>query len=152
MGVEIFTPPPFQRPSGMLVLANAQLNLVNNVNTLVELDSIPGDFTDGIEDIVNHRITPGVAGEYSIVGNVKFSSVVANTRYSVNLYLNLANMVTSWVVLHSSNTDPLSFRTILPCQNFSATDYIELWAQSNSGNNLVDIDINYTFLAVQRVR
>jgi len=152
MTTRITPAPAYQRPTGKLYLSANQLNLVSGVITLVELDAISANFTDGIEDTANHKITPGIAGFYDVKGQVTFTSVIADKIY--NVYLRL-NGVTTKVGLyrHSSIAAFLTIScTVL--LYLSATDYLTLFARSNAGVDTVDVlgQEIYTFLSVQRVR
>jgi hypothetical protein len=152
MTTEIRPSAAHQRPSGKLYLGTDQLNLVNGAMTLVELDTISAGFTDGIEDIANHRITPGVAGFYDVKGQVYFKDVVADTRYIASIRVN--GVTTLFSACHQASiVGYLSAACSGHCY-LAATDYVELMAQSLSGNNTVDIlSAEFrTFLSVQRIR
>jgi len=152
MTTEIRPPAAHQRPSGKLYLGARQYNLVDSVVTLVELDTIPAGFTDGIEDTANHRITPGVAGFYDIIGNVIFLGTVPSRHFLTLVRLNGASTIiracnqSSKLVELSVNAHALYY--------LSDTDYLEMNVVSYSGDNTIDIHENeeYTFLSVQRVR
>ena len=142
-------------PSGKLTLSDIQSNLVDVTPTKVLLDVVPAVYTDGIENIVNHRITPGRAGFYSIVGQVEFTnSIIANKYYAAYIYVNGTRLVRHNA--HSGIGNVLSVLCSLPNHYLTAEDYIELWAMSGSGDDTVDISgggsFDDTFLSVQRVR
>ena len=149
----IITPAPaYQKPSGKLYLSVSQLNLVNNTLTLVELNSIYTGFTDGIEDTTLHRITPGCAGFYFINGQATFMNVVAAKNYEAAIRVSGVSWVSfcyGWAGGGTLFSVPVSSLVKL-----SATDYIELWVRSQSGDNTVDLSgVRYrTYLSVQRVR
>jgi len=150
---DIILSPAYQRPSGKLILDAPQLNLVNLTPTVVLLDVIPAVYVDGIENVGTHRITPGVAGFYSIVGQVSFSSVVADKSYCCYLTVNGVNVDRNLV--HASYaTLGVCAKCCQPNYYLSATDFVVLTALSYAGVNTVDVDNSYnsTFLAVQRVR
>jgi len=153
MNTQIIRPPAFQRPSGKLYLTGDQLNLVDTVWTLVELNTIFGHYTDGIENVATHRITPGVAGFYSIVGQVFFKNLLGDRIYGAAIRISNVD-----VSIFHQNTGPsgtsCSALCNLPNEKLSAVDYIELFAASFSGINTVDIaeGLAYTYLSVQRVR
>ena len=150
----IIQPPAFQRPSGKLFLGTQQNNLVHGDDTLVLLDTISANFKDGIEDVATHRITPGVAGWYSIVGQVEFESLsmVADARFGVNIRVSGVLANENWV--HSSIANTVTGVCLLPCYYLTPADYVELHARSYAGVDTVDISSNElsTFLALQRVR
>lgn len=153
MNTQIIRPPAFQKPSGKLYLGTDQLNLVNTVATLVELDTIPAAFKDGIENIVTHRITPGRAGFYSIVGQVWFKSLIADKDYFAMIRISGATIACDSNA-HASYAAAVTAKCCLPNQYLSNTDYVQLYAQSFAGVDTVDIESteSRTFLAVQRVR
>jgi len=152
MNTKITPAPAYQRPSGKLYLASNQFNLVDGASTIVELDTIGTGFTDGIEDTVNHRITPGQAGFYNVIGQVTFTSVVADKAYDVGLYVNHA----TWINYNRSYVGGGVHYSVpvAALVKLTATDYLELIAVSRSGGDTVDILASAydTFLSVQRVR
>lgn len=151
--MDIITRPPcWEQPSGKLYLNTNQLDLVNNIWTVVELNSLTAGFTDGIEDPTNHRITPGVAGFYDVKGQMWFMNVIADKRYLVKILKNAAtNVVTG--CLQASIAEYLCVACAAHVY-LSATDYLELMAQSRAGVDTVDIlaGVEFTHLSVQRVR
>ena len=157
MGQQIILPPAYQRPSGMLLLGADQLNiLAGGVDVTIEIDTIPAAFTDGIENAGTYRITPGVAGFYCIVANIRFFNVINDKAYSANIFLDGARIATN--LMHASDPAITSINSVcvLPCQYLSAINFLELVANCYAGANTVDIlgDVasQSTFLAVQRVR
>ncbi len=153
MGAHATNPPCYQRPSGKIILDAIHHNLVDTVVTVVPFNTIPAEYTDGIEDVVNHRITPGVAGFYNIVGRVKFLDCVLGRSYTSAIRLNGAGY------LNFDYKEATAFTTVtticcVPNQYLSNTDFIELVAVSNAGANTVDIDSEpwFSYLALQRVR
>ena len=152
MTTRIIQAPAYQKPSGKLYLSAEQFNLANGIWTKVELDAIAAGFTDGIEDTTNHRIKPGFAGWYNIIGLVMFHNPVAAARYYTRIWANGTTALAqnySWCGggdLFSVPVDTLV--------KLTATDYIELWAESHSGDDTVDIwySCENTFLSIQRVR
>ena len=152
MTTEIRPPAAHQKPSGGMWLGTDQLNLVHGVATLVELDSLRTGFADGIENLATHRITPGVAGFYSITAQVTFLNLIADKTYQAIIRINGATYLCT-NSNHAAITEPLSVPASVLVK-LTATDYIELMARSWSGDNTVDVHKNYyfTFLLVQRIR
>ena len=74
------TAPNLSRPSGEVGLGTNQLNIVSGTPTTVLIDTIAAGYADGIENIVTHRITPGVPGWYMMVARIRWSSVPAGTN------------------------------------------------------------------------
>lgn len=157
MGQELTLPPTFQRPSGMLQLGAIQLNiLAGGADVTIQIDTIPAVFIDGIENVGTYRITPGVAGFYSVVGNIRFSNIINLKAYSANIFMDGVRIATN--LMHASDPAVSSINSVcvLPCQYFSKTNFVTLVANCYAGANTVDIFSDLaaqaTFLAVQRVR
>jgi len=152
MTTEIRPPAAHQKPLGKLYLGVDQLDLVDNTPTLVLLDAMPASFTDGIEDRVNHKITPGVAGFYDVKGQAYLKDVVADKRYLLIIMLNAATPR----VVACSQAAMAEYMSIAASALFylSATDYLRLYVTSKAGADTVGIDAGerYTFLSIQRVR
>ena len=149
---EISLPQAYQRPSGKMYLNVLQQNLEHGAVTLVLLDTIPANYVDGIENTGTHRITPGIPGYYSIVGQITFSQPTVNTSYQCTIKVSGVSVVMD--TKHSSQAYDLTVKCVLPCHYLSEIDFVELYATSRSGDNTVDI-LNsevQTFLSVQRVR
>lgn len=149
----IITPAPaYQKPSGKLYLSADQLNLVSGEWTLIELDTISANFTDGIEDTTNHRITPGQAGFYDIKGQAYLSQIIAGKRYQLAILVN-GTIYKYYTELPGGLTNYL---TLLVAAHFylAAADYLELVILSIAGVDTVDLlgSEPYTFMSVQRVR
>ena len=153
---KITTPPAgaSQRPNGHLYLGSNQLNLVNGVVTLVLLDAIPAQNTDGTENTVTHRITPGVAGFYSVVGQVMFKNCVVDKSYAAEILVNGGLIFQNWNHSSIGVNDYLCALCARPSLYLGPTDFVELHALSNSGDNTVDVvgGSAATYLELQRVR
>ena len=153
MGVCIISQPNFQRPSGKLYLLTPMTNLINNTATRVLLDTIPPDFKDGIEDIVNHRITPGKAGLYLVNSRAYFDLAAADTVYKIEVREN-GNVISSDHQQCSIANGEVTCEINFLC-HLAHDSYLELWATSVSGNDDVGLHggpIQVTALSVQRVR
>jgi len=126
-------------------------NLVNGVETLIPLDTIPAGYTDGIENVVTHRITPGVAGFYSIHGQARLFNTVAAKCYSAQL--RVSGVVKDYFYAHAAAS---TFAVTVSChfESFylSAVNYLELWVMSDAGVDTVDVGKIGTYLEVQKVR
>ena len=152
MGQGIIQPPAFQRPSGKLYLANAQINLVNAAPTRVLFDTIPAEYTDGIEDVGQHEIVAPSTGYYSIAGQVMFENVIADKGYSARIYVDGVSVCANFV--HASLVLEVAAPVVLPGHYVLAGETIRLYAVSYAGVDTVDIQTGQTntYLAVQRVR
>ena len=152
MHTQIVYAPAFQRPSGKMYLGTDQLNLTHGLPTDINLDTVSSGFCDEIEDVIEHKITPGRAGLYLIVGQVSFFSVVADKEYCANLELNDSTYI-STNVIHAALAEILCV-PVIALVWLSLTDYIKLIGQSNADVDTVDVvgQKDSTFLFVQRVR
>ena len=150
MHTQIIRPPAFQKPSGHLELSASQLNIVNATQTLIAFDQIRAGFTDGIEDITAHKITPGKAGFYSIAANICFFNTVANKKYCSELEISGSQVALTMVhtALAEHVDTPISIASIY----LSATDYLMLYAYHEAGVDTIDVGKSYTYLSIQRVR
>ena len=151
MNTQIIRPPAFQRPSGKLYLANAQLDLINTVPTLVIFDAIGSGYKDGIENTVTHRITPGVAGFYSMKSIVLLSAVLIDKYFTTEI--RISGVSRGQMTVQTCFNGLISIPTLTDFY-FTAADFVELWVTSQNGNHEVDIvaGVESSFLSVQRVR
>lgn len=140
------------KPTGRLFCTTGQLNLVHATPTKVLLDTLDADFTDGIEDAVNSKITPGIAGYYHIIGQVYFESMVADKAYGSIIYID--GVAKRWSVKDGGISAIRNSVLVMDYFKLSATNYIELWAISYAGDDTVDISggSHRTWLSVQRQR
>jgi len=152
MTTEIRPPAAHQKPSGGMYLSVEQSNLIHNTWTFVELDAISAGFTDGIEDVVNHKLTPGAAGFYIVIAQVCLLNLIADKNYRVTIRISDATSVADSYA-HASTEEYLTI-ACAALLYLSATDYVQMGVVSMAGVNTVDVLGNprYTFLSVQRVR
>ena len=152
MFAHINNPPCFQRPSGFLYRSIYQEDLIRNTLTLVELNTIPAEYTDGIENIVTHRIIPGINGFYNISGQVTFFGCGPDSQCSVRILRNAVEIHRNTLQIGAGIQ--IAPQCNLPCQYLLSTDFLELWAVVYGTLDTVDImdGIAHTFLTVQRVR
>ena len=141
-----------QKPSGRLYLASDQLNLSAGFPSRVDLDTIDPDFNDGIEDVENHKITPGVAGYYLITGQVTLDIEDTNAEFQVTVKMNAATNI-----LGAHNHNSLAGRMSVRCSNvyyLDDNDYVQLYIKPVTGGDTTDVlgSKAYTFLGLQRVR
>lgn len=154
---KITTPPSesfVPAPSSLMYLQSAQENIANWANVLVELDRVPADYTDGVEDTVNHKITPGIAGYYCVVAQITYFNVVADKQYQVRIKLSNEAVFAAIGVNHVSTTEQISCIAVLPCLKMAADDFVSMYAFHEAGVGTIDIESNsnYTYLSLQRVR
>lgn len=139
-------------PAGSLYLNTQQSDLVNGAETKVELDTITSGFTDTIEDIVNSKITPAVAGLYMVIGGLTFFNQIVDKDYELLIYVSGSLRARNFghVILVSSIFPVYIAKPLW----LTKTDYVELFALSDAGENTVDIYPGKynTFLELYRVR
>lgn len=139
------------KPSGGLSLNGDQLDLVDGDTVLVELNLVRPGFTDGIEDTVNHRITPAVAGLYLIEGSITLKNCVADKKYRGLISKNGAGFANRYV--QSSILDFLTI-PLSALKWLSDSEYIDMRVTSYAGENTVDVNGStaYTWLELTRIR
>jgi len=90
MGQRIGTPPSAAgynpMPSGRMYLQGLQDNIVSGAPTRVALNAIDADFTDGIEDVVNHWILPGVDGLYQFNASLFWDTTLDDNHYDLSVH------------------------------------------------------------------
>jgi hypothetical protein len=122
-------------PKARAYLDTSQLNLTNNTWTKVllvtESYDVGGDFA-------SYKFVAPVSGYYKVDGAILFLTPVADTRYAAGIYVNNA-LVAQNVTCNGGVTDAIS-ATISDTIYLAATDYVELFARSNSGGNTVDME------------
>ena len=126
--------------------ANNQENLVHGTATKVILDGEEYDPGDNF-NTSTYRFTAPVDGYYLINGSVLFTNVVADRYYMAIIYVYGTDVARNYI--HASLTS-FACAAVTTMQYLSAGQYIELYAQSNAGDNTVDIlrGSKYTFLEV----
>jgi hypothetical protein len=126
--------------------ATSQLNLTNATPTKVDLDTEEWDIGSDF-DTANHRFTAPVTGYYLVCGHLAFLAPVDGMRYDAMVYVNGASASCFWN--HAGGVSILGV-TISSIEKVTSGQYIELYAQSNSGGNTVDIlgGQTYTYLCI----
>lgn len=162
MGANATQPCCFHRPHGRIQLSTNQLNIVNDIDTKVLLDEVEGDpldgqYQDGIEDVGNNRITPGVAGLYFCFGQIAFESCVVDKLYRAYIYRNWGIGGSRRIGFNENELIVATGIKVIPVSGhcwLDTDDYIELIAYHFAGVNTIDISFGSinTFLYVQRIR
>lgn len=151
-------PPPTQQPSGKLFSANNQDIPDGGAPVLVNLNTIQSDFTDGIEDTVNHIITPGVLGWYLVTASVCWESATIDTRYDLSLTLNPGGnhrLFNSQVCSYTAGSGGHFFMKVTDI--IKITNIIQYFKLNVVNNHISDHATlinghDFTFMTVQRVR
>lgn len=129
----------------------AQNNLADTTWTTITLDT--DEFDSGtITDLANYKITPAVAGQYLVVGNITYTNTIANKTYYAQLYFNgTAAKAIASAHTGSATTDV----TVSVCDVivFDSDDYIQLRGQVNVGAATVDVNVGSadTYLVLYRL-
>ena len=163
MGQKIGGIPPLhlvtQAPNGRIYLNNQQLNIPNSAQTTILLDTVDPLFTDGIEDTVNHKITPGIAGWYLYTASICWNSVIDQKRYDLEVLRTGAIGVgadsfcaSGGIGVPDGNFN--NYRKVTDVIYLTAAQSLYLVAYHVDGTNNPDIKPGktLTFLTVQRVR
>lgn len=120
----------------------AQNNLADTTWTTITLDT--DEFDSGtITDLANYKITPAVAGRYLVIGQITYTSTIANKTYYAQIYFN----GTAAKAIASAHTGAATTDvTVSVCDVivFDADDYITLRGQVNVGAATVDINVGST--------
>ena len=147
---------PAQAPSGRICLAVPQQNIPDGFFVKILFDTITPGFTDGIEDLVNHRILPGVAGWYQFNAALLIESLIDGCRYCIDVTRN------GTVISHGAFLSPITMTSsghhitlsISDVCYLTAFQYLEVGIDHEDVTEIVDV-LGVTtgcFLSVQRVR
>jgi len=129
-------------PYARMYCTAAQNNLSDTTWTTITLDTDTFD-SGTITDLANYKITPAVAGQYLVCGQITYTNTIANKTYYAQIYFN----ATSAKAIASSHTgDATTDITVSVCDVivFDADDYIQLRGQVNAGVDTVDINVGST--------
>lgn len=129
----------------------AQNNLADTTWTTITLDT--DEFDSGtITDLANYKITPAVAGQYLVVGQITYTNTIANKTYYSQIYFNgtAAKAIASAHTGAATTDISVSVCDVIV---FDADDYIQLRGQVNVGVATVDINVGSTdtFLTLYRL-
>lgn len=150
---------PAQTPNGKLYLHHNLDVPHGGAPVLVPMDEIGPDFTDGIEDVVNFNIKPGVLGWYLVIGKVCWESAEADIRYDLSLTLNpggVHRLFDSQVSCTSGLGTGGHFhcKVVDVIKITNVNQYFELNVVNNdlTHHSTIINGLDYTFMTVQRVR
>ncbi len=129
----------------------AQDNLTDVTWTIMVLDT--DEFDSGaITDTANYDITPAVAGQYLVMGQITYTNVIADKSYAAQLFFNGSAAKTIATVHTGAATTDV---TVNVCDVivFDADDYVSLRGRVEVGVNTVDINVGTTdtFLVLYRL-
>lgn len=118
-------------------LSTNQLNLTNNTQTLVQLDTedydIGSDFNTS-----TYKFTAPVNGYYLLIGQIGFTPTIADKRYLGFIRINGGDNLAIGTSANGANTSS-TYVTMTTISYLAANDYIQLYAESESGTNTVDV-------------
>jgi len=143
---------PIERVACRAYLSATQENLVDTNWTKVTLNTVNYDLGTNFDKVTNNRFVPPVSGLYAIRGKVDFTNIVADKSYGVAIYVKNA-MVAHSQVHAGASTDEVDAVVVDEVFLNKTADYVELFAQSNSGGNTVDIvpASDHTYLGVRLI-
>ena len=148
-------PPPTQQPSGRMFRNGNQAGIAGGgIYQQILLNAISPNFIDGIEDVVNAWILPGVTGWYQVNASIKIDHPnTADVQYSLHVLRNPGgNLIfqdfkcpCTTAYNHSLNISDIVYLTNL--------QYLEMGLAHNAAAPETVIgQSTCTFLSVQRVR
>jgi len=140
---------PAQTPSGRMFLNNAQV-IPTGVPTVIELDSISAGFADGIEDIVNHWILPGVAGFYQFNASIQIDATASDILYILSVFKNVTVIAQDQIHSFGIENVTLNVSDIVKLTNLESL-HLKLTHTKGSDETVSNVE-SKTFLSVQRVR
>jgi len=130
-------------------LSASQLNLVNGAVTLIDLNTenydIGSDFNTS-----THKFTAPVTGYYDIRYQVGFNGIFLDKRYLAYVYKNTSTLVLLTSVIPAATISGL-YVNASGIVHLTATDTLDLRAESESGDNTVDVvggNTYATYLAI----
>jgi len=139
------------KPYARMYITAAQDNLADAIWTTITLDTDTID-PDGITDTANYKITPAVAGQYLVIGQITYTGVIAEKSYQAQLYFNGTSAKTIALAHTGAATTDV---TVPVCDVivFDSDDYVQLRGQVNTGAVTVDINVGTTntFLMLYRL-
>jgi hypothetical protein len=129
--------------------AVTQDNLVNTTPTKVTLDA---ETYDVGANFASNKFTAPFNGYYHITGTIEFVNAVADKGYVASIYVNNAAVANAWSTNGGYTTACAA--TVTDTVYLAATDYVELFAISYSGDNTVDINNGSanTYLSIHLVK
>ncbi|KKK58961.1 hypothetical protein LCGC14_3039170 [marine sediment metagenome] len=141
-----------REPYARMYTTAAQDNLTDDTWTKITLDTDTFD-SAAITDLSNNRITPGVAGQYLVIGQIRYTGTIANKTYYAQLFFNAA-FASAITIAHTGDatedvTTPPAWDIIV----FDDNDFIELRGKAKTGTATVDINVGTTdtYLALYRL-
>jgi len=141
---------PAQTPSGRIYQSAPQV-VATGTPTKVNCDAISADFTDGIEDVVNKWILPGVAGYYLVIAQIFIDTVTPNKMFSILIRRGVTAMA-----MHqrfsNDNFENLTM-SVSDIIKLTAIQYVNMEFYHTSGvdETLSGVEAK-SYLSVQRVR
>lgn len=124
-------------PRARMYLDQVQDNMTANAWAKIILNADDYD-SDNITDLVNSRITPGVAGYYQVEGSITWDAgFAAGNRMGAKLRVNNATDKKA----HHDHAGGTSWKTVHVSDNFymSDTDYVELFGRPGTAGNTADV-------------
>lgn len=138
-------------PYARMFCTSALDNLTDTTWTTITLDT--DEFDSGtITDLSNNLITPAVAGQYLVMGQITYSNTIAEKTYYAQLYFNGSAAKTIASAHTGAATTDVSV-SVCDVIVFDADDYVQLRGQVNAGAATVDVNVGTedTYLVLYRL-
>lgn len=116
-------------------LSAEQQNLTDSTDTKVALDTESFDIGSDF-DAANSKYVAPQDGKYLVVAKITFNGTVADKPYVAKIFVNGAEYSRYLRVFATADNQDVS---IIDMVDLSANDEVELYANQQSGGNLVDI-------------
>ena len=126
-----------ERVACRIYLGSNQGNLVDGTFTKVLLDTVTHDLGKNFDIVTNNRFDVPVSGLYKVWGKVDFVNTIADKDYVAAIYVD--GSAISYGRVHTGDATN-EIDALVNDEIYLRKDaYVELFAQSNSGGNTVDI-------------
>lgn len=138
-------------PYARTFITAAQDNLTDTTWTVITLDT--DEFDSGtITDLSNYKITPAVAGQYLVMGQITYTNTIADKTYYAQIYFNGTSAKSIGIAHTGAATTDVSV-PICDVIVFDNNDYVQLRGQVNVGAATVDVNVGTTdtFLVLYRL-
>jgi len=126
-GVAVNAPAFFAYPT-------SNQNFLNNTGTKIVYDQELFDTASCYDPTTNYRFTPNVAGYYHVTASINFSANTTQTRF-ITIYKN-GSGINGQAITQATGPNYINVMTSVLVQMNGTTDYLEAFANQNSGSTL----------------
>lgn len=118
--------------------------------TKIQIDTELFDTNSNFDNSTNYRFTPTVAGYYQVNAAVNFGT--ARTLVIASIYKNGSRGLGGETTFAGAISAGTSLVVSNIVQMNGSSDYLELYAYSDSGNNAISTGINSTYFSAAMIR